>query len=172
MMTSALLVNDLLITPLFDDSYASRMVVSQMLILEGSLNSTFTIGIDSSLNIPSLVLQFKHAAAGFIPIRPLFIYITQNRDIAVTLPAIITVAAGGRSTPLAITLQNAPFIPLVFQFYVVNNHPSYSDVYPRQLNITSNSGVFWISVGGGTSGSTGQILVLKQGADSAIFQLQ
>ena len=56
LISTELTLNDVLITPIFVSSLP--IIVSEMRILKGNHESYFSIGIDSSMHLSSLVLTF------------------------------------------------------------------------------------------------------------------
>lgn len=51
-----------------------------MLVASKSLNSTFRIGLDSSVQVLKIVVNFKHDGKGYIIIRPIYVWVLRNKS--------------------------------------------------------------------------------------------
>lgn len=94
-------------------------------------------------------------------------------DVTVTLSEIKEVPAGGRSAVQTVTLKNGPVEPLTFSFFILDNLPTFSDVWPRSVTLKDGelSGKFWVSASKNTTGVNGQLLVTMTGTDKSIFHV-
>lgn len=94
------------------------------------------------------------APATFLNVRPIFLKFTTNKDVKVTVDTIDTVPSGGRSSPIAVTIANAPFENLYVNIRILGSIPKYLTVYPTKLtfNYVTNVDYFWVSVGPYTTG--------------------
>lgn len=72
---------DILVTPLYDASFKDLVTFTAMLIKLGAVSSHFRIGLDSSVSVLQITVKFTHAAKGYIPVRPVQIYIQRNKSI-------------------------------------------------------------------------------------------
>ena len=94
------------------------------------MNGTFRVGVDTSISVLRVVIKFTHNAAGYIPIRPIYLWIQRNKNINITLSTISTVPSGGRSVVQYVYMQNGPYRAISFKFSLLNNQPALSNVYP------------------------------------------
>lgn len=56
-------------------------------------------------------------------------------DVSVIISDISEVPAGGRSSVQTVTIKNGPVEPLTFNFFILDNQPSFSDVWPRSITL-------------------------------------
>lgn len=68
-------------------------------------------------------------------------------------------------------MSYGPFKPLTFNFYLLNNLPTYCAIYPKSLSLSDGSltGKFWVSCGVDTQGATGSVLTTISGDDKSTF---
>lgn len=76
------------------------------------------------------------------------------------MDTIDTVPSGGRSSPIAVTIANAPFENLYVNIRILGSIPKYLTVYPTKLtfNYLTNVDYFWVSVGPYTTGTSGKVV--------------
>lgn len=94
-------------------------------------------------------------------------------DASITIPDNIQVPAGGRSSPIPITLVNAPYESLTISIYINGYLPTYSSVYPSNLTFNQGETVkeFWISVGKSSIGINGSLVILTSGANNDSYSM-
>ena len=81
--------------------------------------------------------------------------------------------SGGRSSPIPITLVNAPYEGLTVSIYINGYLPTYSSVYPSNLTFNQGDTVkeFWISVGKSSVGINGSLVILTSGANNDSYNM-
>lgn len=63
------------ITPVFDETFNTILTITPMNIDVGSKTGYFRIGIDTSISVLRVVIKFTHSIAGYIPLRPIYLWI-------------------------------------------------------------------------------------------------
>lgn len=66
---------DITITPSFVNDFKNTLKFTDMIIPSGKLTSSFRIGLDSSVDVLKIIVSFKHNAADYISVRPIYIWI-------------------------------------------------------------------------------------------------
>ncbi len=63
------------ITPVYDDAFKDILAVTTMNIDSGKETGTFRIGVDTSISVLRVVIKFSHSISGYIPLRPIYLWI-------------------------------------------------------------------------------------------------
>jgi hypothetical protein len=91
--------------------------------------------------------------------------------VYINTPATINVPSGGRSVPINITVDSAPYSDISIAIYQVGTTPTYSGIYPLRLTFTNGLawGVFWASIGKQSKGSSGRLIYLLSGTNNQSY---
>lgn len=148
--------------------------VSAVRVPPGVYSVQFTIGVVSTAATQQTIIRWKTEGDGtgvFSPLRTLMVRITNSDGIAINTPANISVPAGGRSTPINVTLDRAPYSDITIKIYQVGYDPTYVGIWPKSITFKSGQswGVFWVSVGKSSKGSQGRIIYLLSGSNNASY---
>ena len=122
--------------------------------------------------LSEIVVEFS--CSGYVAIRPIKLQIKQNKDVEIQVDEIGEVKAGGRSVPKYIVLSKGPFTDLTITLYIEGYQPSYANVYPRNITFAKGErwGVFWVSCGKASEGTTGKVIFLFSGTNRDIFVME
>eukprot|EP00828_Plagiopyla_frontata_P044166 TRINITY_DN7122_c0_g1_i2.p1 TRINITY_DN7122_c0_g1~~TRINITY_DN7122_c0_g1_i2.p1 ORF type:complete len:509 (-),score=64.52 TRINITY_DN7122_c0_g1_i2:1296-2822(-) len=155
-----------------DPNYPSYVDIGTITCAAGTNFATFQIGVKENTTLTEIVVQFN--CTGYVPIRPIKLQIKQNKDVAINVDEIGEVKAGGRSVPKYIVLSKGPFTDLTIKLYIEGYAPTYANVYPRNITLKKGErwGVFWVSCGKNSEGTTGKVIFLFSGTNKDIFMME
>ncbi|CAD8148432.1 unnamed protein product [Paramecium octaurelia] len=161
------------ISPLFDEAFKDILTITPMLIDAGQKTGQFRIGVDTSIAVLRVVIKFTHEISDYIPVRPIYLWIQRYKNISISVSDVFQVPAGGRSSVQTVEMSYGSYKPIIFSFYLLNNQPKYSAVYPKTITLSDGqkTGQFWVSCGMNTEGANGQLLTIISGDDKPTFQV-
>ena len=143
----------------------------------GSKTAYFRVGYDLFAYTRVIYVKFtitagKASAAGtYTDIMPLRVVLYPSASVNVRISPLVALAAGGRSKPLALYLDYAPFKQLTVGVYQIGRVPDMMGIYPSQLVFQPGDKLkyFWLSTDIASKGSQGSIVFTLTGNTKQVY---
>lgn len=149
--------------------------VSAITVPVGATQAEIWIGVDSAAVDGTTYIEWTitgDTANRFWVIRPLEVDIVDGQT-EIFADEVVHVPAGGRTSPLYVTLSNSPLTDLTVLLYQRGSIPTYVNVYPSKLVFKKGelSKPFWVSSGKDTKGIMGSIMFLINGTNADAYYM-
>jgi hypothetical protein len=150
---------------------------NNVIIPSGQTVAYFRIGYDLFTLTREIIIKFSYVsgkvngATTFAEIKPLKVIIAPSTSVPVKITEFAALAAGGRSMPLAVYLDKAPFTQLTVGIYQLGRLPDRFGIYPPQLVFEpgEKKKFFWISTDFASKGSIGSLVFTMTGTTKGVY---
>lgn len=107
----------------------------------------------------------------YTDIMPIRVVLYPSTSVGVQITSFTALAAGGRSKPLALYLEKAPFTQLTVGIYQIGRIPDMMGIYPSQLVFQPGEKLkyFWLSTDIASKGSAGSIVFTLTGDTKQVY---